>query len=207
MGLDIVFKQKKLRNIREFVFLNDHLSYKIKDATGERTCNIAYEAIDVPHKSEYISKNKNFAENILKICLCWFFAAMLVGKLINSTAGVIAFVAASSAILFVSVAYLAGWLSIAFTIFPIGNVVPGFPKTISVIRDKQSARLIEELTGRWRARIRSLYGTANLNADPAEKARRLDYLRKLEIISDDECKAQIKRLDHGETPMQQRYIN
>ncbi|TCR85230.1 hypothetical protein, partial [Rhizobium sp. BK376] len=53
-----------------------------------------------------------------------------------------------------------------------------------------------------------LYGSANLDADPQKEMMRLQYLKKLEILSDAEYEEQVFRLtQHEEQMPQRRHLN
>lgn len=103
----------------------------------------------------------------------------------------------------------AGWFSVDLTHIPVlGAAQAGTPKVISIIGDRQRHQAMQELTARWRERVRELYGSANLDADPQKEMMRLQYLKKLEILSDAEYEEQVFRLtQHEEQMPQRRHLN
>jgi hypothetical protein len=76
--------------------------------------------------------------------------------------------------------------------------------TLSVIDDKRRDQIVDELSKRSRERLRTLFGTVNLNGDPDKEAGRMQWLKERGAISEEEFAEQLRRLrvrsnaDHGQ---------
>lgn len=199
MNSETDIKQSKLGFYREFRFLDDRLDCKVKDLTGERTFTVPYELIDMPNPSHVRTTNPRYSHRLYRTIVAALVAALLIG-LVNKTAGGALSVAALVCYAGIWIAQTAGWFSVDLTHIPLLGAKAGTPAVISLIGDGQQIRLMQELTTRWRDRVRKLFGKANLEAEPQQEISRLQYLRKLDVLSDEEFEAQIFLL----TPREQQ---
>ncbi|NKJ08975.1 hypothetical protein [Rhizobium sp. SG741] len=207
MNTEVFIKQKKLGHYREFRFLDGQLAYKVKDLTGERTFNVPYEAIDMPNGSDVRTKNPRCSHQLYRAATVGLVAAFLIGRVNTTAGGIVCFVALASYV-GIWIAQTLGWLSVDLTHIPLHAPKAGTPKIISVIGDRYREQVTKELTDRWRKRVRILFGTANLNADPEQETRRLRHLRDLQVISAGECEEQIQRMSASAKPdLTRRYLN
>ena len=163
---------------REFTFGSEKLTCKLRDPSGEREFSVPYEAIDVSSPSTLtLYKTPLVGWLFLLGVLCCIGAATAGGAGLPDLVSTSLF--AFGMLLFgVALANRwTGWFSAKFTVLRISPPPPGTNAALMIINDQKHDEVMETLRGKWKERLKTLYGRANPNADHTQESTRLAWLR------------------------------
>jgi len=195
MSGDLTICQRKLGHARAFQFAGENLIYTIRDPSGaERTFSVPYQIIDAKNVSSVRSKNPLFMRTLIRIAVVGLLVAFAVTT-VNRQVGAIIGVASVCAYVAIWAADFTGLLSVSFANLPMAPVPPGANSNLlSIIADESRDRIVDELTQRWRERVRALCGVVNPNGEPEKEAARMQWLKDRGVISESEYVEQLGRL-------------
>lgn len=205
MNAGLTIHQRKFEKSRTFQFDTESLVYTVRDRVGERTFTVPYQVIDTRDLSKLRLKMPVFAQALFGVILLSVGALMMMAMALAKSASPFVVVAGIVIVAIVLAISNSGLLAVSFTLVPMAPAPPGAnSNTLSVIDDKRRDQIVDELSKRSRERLRTLFGTVNLNGDPDKEAGRMQWLKERGAISEEEFAEQLRQLrvrsnaDHGQ---------
>lgn len=181
----VTYRQSRLGVGAAFEFEDARLKYAFSDRTGEREFYVPYENIDVvnPAKLTVSMQNPNLA--LIAVALAGVFMIAGIGEpypIEPALRGLaIAMVAAAVVLARLKPRVLKSTL---LQLTPPAPGSAGLP--VRVLDDQYHEAILAEIRRRWRGRLRQLFGRINVNEDPSKQLQRLTWLRKNDVVSQDE---------------------
>ena len=177
-----------------FVFGPTILTYAIRDASGERTFDVPYENLAIPKIGSLTVNNVIFVRRLRLVPLIGVLTGFVLSNIVPKVAGLITLASLIMFITLVACGYLK-LFAVKYTIVPLSPSPPAAQgHLVRVINDKLGPQIIDELKGRWRSRLKSLYGQANLAGDPQTEIARLKWLLEIEVLTEAEFNFETARL-------------
>lgn len=177
-----------------FDFGPDALAFTHADNSGSRSLSVGYEGIAVDHKETVVYKNTWYQYKFLVL-----FAVL--GFAVANTEGHV-WAAQWQVLIQVLGAAAVFWFiprDVAYSLFPCGEGM------IRVMQDAQHDAIVREMKARWTAYYRARYAMPDFSKARDKEIQKFHWLKKHDIISDEEFKKAIAVLQLNDDAMDVQY--
>jgi hypothetical protein len=182
VGLRFVFKIQQ-----------DGVDYEARENFNTRQIFITYESLN-PYLENPVRIGRSPLFNRLKgLPIVYLIMAAATGA-ITVYASILFICCSLLTIVALVVARLTGWTDVRLKSLPLVGPVPGAWGPLTIIDGPKGQKVLDAIKAAWQAKLKRLYGSANLAGDADKEISRLTWLRDNHILSDAELNLQIDRV-------------
>jgi hypothetical protein len=173
------------------------VEYTARERLVRRTVFVPYEALNPNQSSEMSVSGSPLLINLFGLSLLYLLMAAAFGSVSTDVA---AFLISLSAVMSISavVGRLTGWTDLRFHILSLVGPAPGAWGPVKIIEGDKGTKVLEALTSAWRAKLKRVYGQADLIRDPDKEIARLTWLRDNQVLNEEEWKSQVARVKQAQ---------